>query len=107
MMRLINISYAIGHVTDLFTVKGNLVLCCTGLCDSCVHLAMLPRICIPWVFWCYQCLTMETTDLWPLSYLCVLQLGSSWCEICTRSDHTYYLTRFIVIRQDAPLTFRH
>ena len=29
---------------ELFTVKGNLILCCADLCDSCVNLAMLPGI---------------------------------------------------------------
>ena len=28
----------------LFTVRGGLVLCRTDLCDTCVNLAMLPRI---------------------------------------------------------------
>jgi hypothetical protein len=47
----------------LFTVRVSLVLCCADLCDSCVNLAMLPRIYILWIFWRYQCLTLETTYL--------------------------------------------
>jgi hypothetical protein len=47
----------------LFTVRVSLVLCCVDLCDCCVNLAMLPGIYILWIFWRYQCLTLETTYL--------------------------------------------
>ena len=93
---------------ELFTLKGNLVLCCTNLCDSCVNLAMLPFVYILWIFWRCQCLTLETKYLWPLSYLHVLRLGRSECTICTqilqctKCSHTLFNTYCKVIRQDAP-----